>query len=55
MQQFSMLFDSFSSVFTSPSFLHFQVLVTSLWALPLLTGGGCVKRMLESDITESHF
>jgi len=39
MQQFSMLFDSFSSVFTSPSFLHFQALVISLWALPLLTGG----------------
>lgn len=39
MSQFTMLFDSFSSVFTSPSFLHFQVLVVSLWALPLLTGG----------------
>ena len=39
MPQFTMLFDSFSSVFTSPSFLHFQVLITSLWALPLLIGG----------------
>jgi hypothetical protein len=39
MQQFSMLFDRFRSVFTAPSFLHFQVLVISLWALPLLTGG----------------
>jgi hypothetical protein len=39
MSQFTMLFDSFSSVFTAPSFLHFQVLVMSLWALPLITGG----------------
>ena len=39
MPQFTTLFDSFSPVFTAPSFLHFQTLVLSLWALPLLTGG----------------
>lgn len=30
MSQFSMLFDSFSCVFTAPSLLHFQTLVISL-------------------------
>lgn len=39
MKQFSMLFESFSQVFTAPSFLHFQALILSLWALPLITGG----------------
>jgi len=39
MQQFTMLFESFEHVFTAPSFLHFQALILSLWALPLITGG----------------
>jgi len=39
MHQFITLFESFSPVFTAPSFLHFQTLMVSLWALPLLTGG----------------
>lgn len=39
MSDFNMLFDSFSHVFTSPSFLHFQALMTSLWSLPQVTGG----------------
>ena len=39
MQQFTMLFESFDQVFTAPSFLHFQALILSLWALPLITGG----------------
>ena len=39
MSQFITLFDSFRPVFTAPSFLHFQRLMVSLWALPLLTGG----------------
>jgi hypothetical protein len=34
-----MLFESFSSVFTAPSFVHFQALILSLWALPLITSG----------------
>ncbi|MCA1617066.1 MAG: transposase [Acidobacteria bacterium] len=39
MSEFNMLFESFSNVFTSPSFLHFQALMISLWALPQVTGG----------------
>lgn len=39
MPQFNMLFESFSSVFTAPSFVHFQALMLSLWALPLVTSG----------------
>jgi hypothetical protein len=39
MNEFNMLFESFRSVFTAPSFIHFQVLMVSLWALPLITGG----------------
>jgi hypothetical protein len=39
MSDFNMLFESFSHVFTSPSFLHFQALMVSLWALPHVTGG----------------
>jgi hypothetical protein len=39
MEQFTMLFENFSSVFTTPSFLHFQTLMISLWSLPQITGG----------------
>jgi len=39
MPQFTTLFESFIPLFTAPSFLHFQTLMVSLWALPLLTGG----------------
>lgn len=39
MHQFNMLFESFSSVFTAPGFVHFQALILSLWSLPLGTGG----------------
>jgi len=39
MNEFNMLFESFRSVFTAPSLIHFQVLMVSLWALPLITGG----------------
>ena len=39
MSDFNMLFERFSSVFTAPSFLHFQSLVISLWSLPQVTGG----------------
>ena len=40
MSEFNMLFESFRNVFTSPSFLHFQALMISLWSLPQITGGG---------------
>lgn len=40
MSDFNMLFESFSHLFTSPSFLHFQALMISLWSLPQVTGGG---------------
>ena len=39
MSEFNMLFESFSHVFTAPSFLHFQALMISLWSLPQVTGG----------------
>lgn len=32
-------FEAFRNVFTAPSFQHFTVLMISLWALPLVTGG----------------
>jgi len=32
-------FEAFRNVFTAPSFQHFTVLMISLWALPVVTGG----------------
>ena len=40
MSEFNMLFERFSNVFTSSSFVHFQTLMISLWSLPQITGGG---------------
>lgn len=39
MNEFSTLFDNFRCVLTAPSFVHFQAIIVSLWALPTITGG----------------
>lgn len=39
MSEFNMLFESFNSVFTSPSFHHFQAIMISLWSLPIVSNG----------------
>lgn len=39
MSNFNMLFESFSNFLTGPGFLHFQAPMTSLWSLPVVTGG----------------
>lgn len=56
MQQFIMLFEAFSQVFTAPSFRHFQALVLSLWALPLITGGPMsLARIWLASRTSQHW
>jgi hypothetical protein len=39
MKEFNTLFETFRVVFTAPSYLHFQAIIMSLWALPTITGG----------------
>ncbi|MBA3441421.1 MAG: transposase [Pyrinomonadaceae bacterium] len=56
MPQFTMLFEPFSSVFTAPSFLHFQALILSLWALPLVTSGPLsLSRIWLQSRTSAHW
>jgi len=56
MPEFTTLFEPFSSVFTAPSFLHFQALIMSLWSLPLVTGGHVsLSRIWLQSRTSKHW
>ena len=56
MNEFNMLFEAFRTVFTAPSFFHFQALMISLWALPLITGGQVsVARIWLASRTSAHW
>lgn len=56
MNEFITLFDNFRAVFTAPSFLHFQAVVLSLWALPLLTDGQVsLARIWLASRTSQHW
>lgn len=48
------LLDTFRNVFTEPSFRHFTLLMLSLWALPVVTGGpvSLVRMWAESRLTQ---